>query len=110
IKKNVTTNQKEQSKTYTFTMEDVPAMFKEENAPGPTYIYPHILILAKSYTFNEQQQPIFNSTQDLYNWYKSLVDELKNDNTAINSKVAELTANAKTDEEKIKNIYYWVQD
>src|SRR5690606_4006397 len=41
IKKNVTTNQKEQSKTYTFTMEDVPAMFKEENAPGPTYIYPH---------------------------------------------------------------------
>lgn len=110
IKKNVTTNQKEQSKTYTFIMEDVPAMFKEENAPGPTYIYPHILILAKSYTFNDVQQPIFNSTQDLYNWYKSLVDELKNDNTAFKSKVAELTANAKTDEEKIKNIYYWVQD
>jgi hypothetical protein len=54
--------------------------------------------------------PIFESTQDLYNWYKSLVEELKNDNTSIKSKVSELTADTKSDEEKIKNIYYWVQD
>ncbi len=110
IKKDVTTDAKGKSKTYTFTMENVPAMFDESNAPGPTYIYPHILVLAKSYTYDNAVHPIFESTQDLYNWYKSLVDELKNDNSSIKTKVAELTANAKTDEEKIKNIYYWVQD
>lgn len=110
IKKNVTTDAKSKAKFYTFTMDDVPAMFDESNAPGPTYIYPHILILAKSYTYDDTVHPIFESTQDLYNWYKSLVDELKNDNTALKGKVAELTANAKNDEEKIKNIYYWVQD
>ena len=53
---------------------------------------------------------IFNSTQDLYNWYKSLVDGLENDRTSLKKKVIELTKNAKTDDEKIKNIYYWVQD
>ena len=110
IKKEITTDAKGKSKTYTFTMEDVPAMSNENNAPGPTYIYPHILILAKSYTHNDTVYPIFESTQDLYNWYKSLVNSLENDNTDIKSKVAELTADAKTDEEKIKNIYYWVQD
>jgi hypothetical protein len=110
IKKEVTTDSKGKSKVYTFMMEDVPAMFDEDNAPGPTYIYPHILILAKSYTYDDTVNPLFESTQDLYNWYKSLVDLLDNDNTSLKTKVAELTANATTDEEKIKNIYYWVQD
>lgn len=110
IDKNVVTDSKSKTKTYTFTMNEVQAMFDENNAPGPTYIYPHLLILAKSFTYNDAVHPLFDSTQDLYNWYKSLVDSLENDTTAIKAKVAELTSEAKTDEEKIKNIYYWVQD
>ena len=110
IKKHVTKDPKKKVNIHTYTLEDVPAMFKEENAPGPTYIYPHILILAKSYTFDDQTENIFKSTQDLYNWYKSLVNSLENDNSVIKDKVTELTANATTDEEKIKAIYYWVQD
>ena len=35
---------------------------------------------------------------------------MKDDPEQLKSKVTELTAKAKTDEEKIKNIYYWVQD
>ncbi|MGJ8593293.1 MAG: transglutaminase-like domain-containing protein [Aquaticitalea sp.] len=110
INKEITTDPKKNTKTYIYTMENVPAMFSESNSPGPTYIYPHILILAKSYTYDDAVTALFDSTQDLYNWYKSLVDALENDNSDIKAKVAELTADAKTDEEKIKNIYYWVQD
>lgn len=110
IEKTVETNSKTKSKIYTYTFKDVPAMHKVSNAPGPTYVYPHLLILAKSYTIKGDTQPIFNSTQDLYNWYKSLVNSLENDTSEIKLKVTELTENAKTDEEKIKNIYYWVQD
>lgn len=110
IKKSVKNNEKNNAKIYTYSIEDLPAMFNANNAPGPTYIYPHILILAKSYTQNEKTEPLFNSTKDLYTWYKSLVNSLKNDNTAFKAKVAELIKDAKTDEEKIKNIYYWVQD
>lgn len=110
IKKEVSDNKKGNGKIHKYTLENIPAMYNENNAPGPTYMYPHILILAKSFTQNGETANIFNDTQDLYDWYKSLVNSLENDNSPITSKVKELTENAKTDKEKIKNIYYWVQD
>jgi hypothetical protein len=110
ITKTIKPNSKNKSKIHTYTFKNAPAMHKVSNAPGPTYVYPHLLILAKSYTQKGETKPIFNSTQDLYNWYKSLVNSLENDNTDLKSKVAELTKDTSTDEEKIKNIYYWVQD
>lgn len=110
IEKQVKPNAKNKSKVYTYTLKNVPAMHREPNAPGPTYIYPHLLILAKSYTQKGETKPIFKSTQDLYNWYNSLVTSLENDNTSLKSKVEELTKDATSDIEKIKNIYYWVQD
>ena len=110
IEKKIEDNPNSKSKTHIYTLTDVPAMTKASNAPGPTYVYPHLLILAKSYTKKGETKPIFKSTQDLYNWYSSLTKSLKNDNTPFKAKVAELIKDAKTDEEKIKNIYYWVQD
>ena len=110
IKKETSTDPKGKSKTYTYTLEYIPSFAKEKNAPGPTYIYPHILILAKSHKKNGSKEMIFNSTQDLYNWYKSLVSELKNDEKPYKDLVIKLTKDAQSDDEKIKNIYYWVQD
>ena len=95
---------------YTFILKDIPAIYKEEDAPGRSYIYPHILLIAKSYKLKDKEVTLFNSTADLYKWYKSLVDLMKDDTSVMKNKVAELTSTAKTDEEKIKNIYYWVQD
>jgi transglutaminase-like putative cysteine protease len=95
---------------YTFEAKNLPAFYKESNAPGRSYLYPHILVIAKSFENNGKVTTLFDSTADLYKWYKSLVDMMKDDPQVFKSKVDELTANAKTDEEKIKNIYYWVQD
>jgi transglutaminase-like putative cysteine protease len=95
---------------YTFTLNDIPAIYKESDSPGRSYIYPHILLIAKSYTLKGKEITLFNSSADLYKWYKSLVDMMKDDTSVLKSKVTELTSTAKTDEEKIKNIYYWVQD
>lgn len=98
------------SVVYTYQMNGVPAIFKDDNAPGRTYVYPHILVLAKSFTKDGKENRLFSNTEDLYKWYKSLVDMVKDDPAAFKPKVEELTANAKSDEEKIRNIYYWVQD
>ncbi|NJM80545.1 MAG: DUF3857 domain-containing protein [Flavobacterium sp.] len=95
---------------YTYSIKNIPPMAKEKLAPGPSYIYPHILFVAKSFTNKTETTTLFNETADLYKWYKSLVNEMKDDPTALASKVTELTKTAKTDEAKIKNIYYWVQD
>jgi hypothetical protein len=94
----------------TYTFDDVPAISKEDETPGRSYIYPHILILAKSFMKDGAKTPLFRDYNDLYKWYHSLVLMMKDDPNVLKAKVAELTANAKTDDEKIKNIYYWVQD
>lgn len=110
IEKKQTKDVKNNTTTYTYTVNNVPGYYKDENAPGRSYLYPHILLIAKSFKSKNKEVALFNSTADLYNWYKSLVDLMKDDTAVMKEKVAELTANAKTDEEKIKNIYYWVQD
>lgn len=93
-----------------YTLKNIPAAFDEKNAPGRSYLSPHILVVAKSFTRDGQRTALFDSTNDLYSWYKGLVNEMKDDPTVFDAKVKELTANAKTDEEKIRSIYYWVQD
>jgi Transglutaminase-like superfamily len=110
ITKTKVDNPKDETTIYTYKLTDIPAISKEDNAPGRSYIYPHIMVIAKSFKIKDKQITLFNSTADLYKWYKSLVDQMKDDTSVMKEKVAELTANAKTDEEKIKNIYYWVQD
>ncbi|REH00455.1 transglutaminase domain-containing protein [Flavobacterium aquicola] len=110
IVKTAVPNPANSTTTYTYTVSNMPAFTKEENTPGKSYLYPHILLIAKSFKNKETVTPLFNSTADLYKWYKSLIDMMKDDPNVMKEKVKELTANAKTDEEKIKNIYYWVQD
>lgn len=110
ISLNKTTEAKNNSTKYVYSIENIPASLNEKNAPGPSYLYPHILIIAKSYTKDGKKHTLFNSTDDLYKWYKSLVDSMKENPDLLKEKVTELTKNAKSDEEKIKNIYYWVQD
>jgi hypothetical protein len=110
IEKNITNSANGDSKIHSYTLKNIPAMYKEANSPGPTFIYPHLLVLAKTFKNGDDNITLFHSTQDLYNWYKSLVNNLKNDNTDIMSKVLELTKNTSSDDEKIKNIYYWIQD
>ncbi|HEX9979775.1 MAG TPA: transglutaminase domain-containing protein [Flavobacterium sp.] len=96
--------------TYTYQMKNVPSFYKDMNAPGKSYIYPHILLIAKSFSNKNSKVQLFNSSADLYKWYKSLVDMMKDNPSVFKSKVEELTAGAKTDEDKVRNIYYWVQD
>lgn len=110
IVKTSAVDAKNNTTTYTYTLTNLPAFYKDESAPGRSYIYPHILVLAKSFTNDGKEITLFNSAADLYKWYKSLIDSMKDDTSVFKDKVTELTSKAKTDEEKIKNIYYWVQD
>ncbi|KGO92961.1 transglutaminase-like domain-containing protein [Flavobacterium subsaxonicum] len=110
IKKSKQPDAAHKTVTYTYTLDNADAMVKEESTPGPSYLYPHLLIIAKSFTKDGKKTTLFNATADLYKWYKSLVDGIEEKPVALKDKVKELTANAKTDEEKIKSIYYWVQD
>lgn len=110
ISKEVVRNEKDKETIYTFTAENLKAFENLSDAPGKSYYYPHIMFLVKSYKNNGTEHKLFNTYQDLYDWYKSLIDQMEDNPKVFENKVKELTTNAKTPEEKIKNIYYWVQD
>jgi hypothetical protein len=71
---------------------------------------PHILVLTKSYREEGKQVKVISSTEDLYQWYSSLTKKINNETEKLAEKVKELCAGSKDDEQKLKSIYYWVQD
>jgi len=95
---------------YSYTIKDVKGVKQEGAMPGPSYFMPHLLVLPKSHIKLNQETSIFKETGDLYNWYKSLVDLLEEKPEELKALVEKLTADKPTDEDKIKAIYYWVQD
>jgi len=103
-------NKEEDQTKYTFTIENLDPRISERNAPGASHIYPHILVLSKKYNRNGQETNLFNSTQDLYNWYSSLIDMMDDEVAPLDALVDQLTKDKSTDIEKVKSIYYWVQD
>lgn len=95
---------------YSFTITNAEPRVNERNSPGPSYLYPHLLVMAKSATPNGNSLTYFNTLSDQYAWYRSLVQSIENDAAAIKAKAQEITAGKTTDIEKIKAIYYWVQN
>ncbi|TFF34678.1 transglutaminase-like domain-containing protein [Mucilaginibacter psychrotolerans] len=95
----------------TYSIQNLPATKQEGNSPGPSYIYPHLLVMCKSATPVGGSFTYFNTLDDQYKWYHSLTkSNTATDQAAITAKAKELTAGLTTDVQKIKAIYYYVQD
>lgn len=94
----------------TFTITNLAAYKKEANAPNHALSYPHIICVTKAYTEAGKRNKLFESVNDLYAWYSSICAGIGNNPEALKAKVTELTANKKTDQEKVESIFYWVQD
>ena len=109
IKVSTSYDERNKCTVYSYQATDLKAMKKEQNAPGPTYQYPNILVMLKTAMPADKKITYFNQVTDLYNWYKSLLDKAKNDQNFIKIQALEITKAEKTDLEKVKAIYYWVQ-
>jgi len=109
IQKMVTKSTK--STTYEYTVANLDEFNYEPNSFGRSHTYPHLFLAAKSFMNKDQNKvQIISNIDDLHNWYYQLVLQLKNDNTTIKPLVDKLIANAPTDLDKIKILFYWVQD
>ena len=108
IVKKVTS--KDDEDIITYTAHNLPAMANEDNGPGPTYVYPHIMVLCKSANVKDHSFTYFATLDDQYAWYHELVKGINQDNAAISVKAKEISAGQKTDMDKIKAIFYYVQD
>lgn len=94
----------------TFTIENIEAFPDESNLPGISHFLPHVIVLTKGYEHDGIYTDVLSNTNSLYQWYKSLVDQTSSNPLVIQPKVEELVKGLTSDEQKMKAIYYWVQE
>jgi transglutaminase-like putative cysteine protease len=95
---------------YSFKLQNIVAMKSEPRAIGAAYMYPHLVLVVKSFTFEGKKEKGFGDVSDLYNWYNYLYKKMTNKPEELKAKVTELTKGKTTDIDKVKSIFYWVQD
>ncbi|MDB4920419.1 transglutaminase family protein [Mucilaginibacter sp.] len=110
ITKTTTYDKGDDTDIITYTAVNLPASQTEENSPGPTYIYPHILILSKSAKAGGRDFRYLGTVEDLYSWCHGLTKAVVNDRALLSAKAKELTAGLTNDMDKIKALFYYVQD
>ncbi|MEM8529086.1 MAG: transglutaminase domain-containing protein [Bacteroidota bacterium] len=96
--------------TYSFLLKDLKDYDDFSRVPRRNKLSAHLIPIPASYTNNGQQKELMKEVDDLYEWYASLIQSVDNENDELKFIVEKLTADQKTDLEKIKAIYYWVQD
>lgn len=104
-----TSDEKGGSKTIVYTVSNLPARPNETSSPGITYTSPHIMLITQQAQLGGNTITYFKNTSDQYAWYASLVREIGNDAGAIKAKADEIVKGKTTDIDKIKAIYFWVQ-
>lgn len=110
ITKKITPNPKG-GKRVSFTARELMAYKNEKKAPNAKRIFPHVMLLFKSFKDSKgKKHQIFETVGDLYGWYNGICKGIGNTPSVLKSHVETLTAGKKTDLEKIESIFYWVQD
>jgi hypothetical protein len=110
IAKSTRRDEKNKLTIYTYQVANIPGIKEENNAPSWAFTWPHILLIPKQFKAEGTSHNVFSSTEDLYNWYSYLAQQVENKEDVLKPLVAELMKDKKTDQEKMAAIYYWVQD
>lgn len=107
------TKQKTQEKgttVYTYRVLNLEAMKNESRSIGAAYLFPHLVFVMKSFNNDGKTEKGFGSVADLYNWYSYLYKKCVNKPDELKAKVTELIKGKTNDIDKVKAIFYWVQD
>ncbi|WP_315821978.1 transglutaminase-like domain-containing protein [Paraflavitalea speifideaquila] len=96
--------------TYVFTLKDLQANSSEFKQIGRAYTDPHIVIQVKSFENKGELLQGFDKTSDVYNWNNRLYKMANNEPEKLKATLSKITAGITNDQDKIKAIYYWVQD
>ena len=82
----------------------------EEESPSAPYFVPHILINVDSYVSDGKTIKIGDSQETLFKWYQSMFKKAnKTDESSLKAFADSLVRNEKTEFEKVKKVYSWVQ-
>jgi len=107
----VTITQEKKRKRYTWKLNNIEKFDFESDGPSAQYYLPHIIPRIKSYQYKGQKKNVLNDLGDLHNWYYTLIKTVNSEpSDELKHIVDSLVTGKTTDHEKVKSIYYWVQD
>ncbi|AXE19001.1 hypothetical protein DR864_15215 [Runella rosea] len=96
--------------TYAWKAQNLKASPLETESLSLRYYVPQVLLFIESYTIDGKTTEVLGNVQKLFNYYKSLVKDLNKQPNAPLQALTDSLTRGKTEEDKIKSIYYWVQD
>mgnify|MGYP001167393134 CR=1 FL=1 len=95
---------------YTWQLKNASKEDFFEQAPNLSYYSPHLIFYIKKYKTDSGIQNVLGSVDDLYKYYfKTLKDINKTDQSIIKTTTEEIIKDAKTEKEKAKAIFDFVQ-
>ncbi len=108
---NFTRDTLKNSIRYTWQLSDLEAREYDSNAPSFQYFAPHIILRIASYKTGNTRTRVTKNTDDLFQWYNSLINRMPADDNleALKLQVAKLKKDTQSREELIKKIYRWTQ-
>lgn len=96
--------------TYTWTSNKLKLIKYEDDAPSINHVIPSVHLLIENYTIDDVKNEILGDEKKLFKYYESLVRPLNKEVSAELKKTTDSLTNGKSDLDKVKAIYYWVQD
>jgi len=96
---------------YSWKANNITKLNIDDDAPELPYYAAHMFVYITEYTVNGMNVKVLSNVSDLFSWYHNLVSQVnKEESPALKTIVDSLTRNTSSELEKVKNIYYWVQD
>lgn len=95
---------------HTYSLKNIRGAFRFKGEPRPSKINAHLILIPNAFTNGGKNVKLIEDVNDLYGWYASLVNQIGNKNDGLKELVTELTKDKTNDLDKIKSIFYWVQD
>lgn len=108
---NYTSESKNGKTIYTWAAKNINGIRSESNSVGYNYYLPHIIPRIVSYKIKNTKTTILESVSDLHKWYYSLIKNINKQppDEKLIELVQTLTKEKTTEIEKVKAMYYWVQ-
>jgi len=107
IKKTTKFLEKKKATQITYVINKLPPGVKE-NIAGPTWVYPHIIVISKSFTVAGKEHAIFMNNLELYKWYNGLTPGSLSSQKA-RQKAQLLVINYDSELDKTIEIFDWVK-
>ncbi len=96
--------------TYTWRANDLKAHPYESRSQNIRYSAPQVFLFVENYSIGNKTTEVLADEQKLFNFYVGLVKDVNKKPDAALKAFADSLTRGKTELEKIKTVYYWVQD